>query len=82
MIAHKYKYVLPHIGHVNHNLSRSMIIPFFIHIPPYGQSNQALEKYCTPFKQVSRHANPGPNRIVSVLSYSSGGANILVWACT
>ena len=33
------------------------------HIPPYGQSDQILEKYCKPCKPVSRTANPGPNRI-------------------
>ena len=36
------------------------------HIPPYGQSNQTLEKYCKPCKPVSRTANPGPNRIEDV----------------
>jgi len=44
------------------------------HIPPYGQGDQTLEKYCKPCKPVSRLANPGPNRI--------GGSTFGAWEWT
>ena len=47
------------------------------HIPPYGQSDQTLEKYCKRCKQVSRTANPGPNRIETVAQIRTHGYNTL-----